>query len=225
MTFAVLGRCPLRGQLGVAVTTSSIAVGSRCPWVRAGIGAVATQNVTDPRLGPEILDLLADGAEPQDAIERVTGDRPHTEHRQLAVIDAGGRTAHFTGRRTLGTNAVAEGTDCIAVGNLLSDTGIAAAIVGGFEADGGKYLADHLLAGLAAGVAAGGEEGPVHSASLLIAGEHSWPLVDLRIDWSEADPIAELGELWRAYEPQMDDYLTRAVDPDAAPSYGVAGDP
>ena len=61
MTFSVVGRCPLRNQFGIAITTSSIAVGSRCPWVRAGIGAVVTQNVTDPRLGNEILDLLADG--------------------------------------------------------------------------------------------------------------------------------------------------------------------
>ncbi|MDH1142658.1 DUF1028 domain-containing protein, partial [Pseudomonas mosselii] len=65
---------------------------------------------------------------------------------------------------------------------------------------------------------------PVHSAALKIAGELTWPLVDLRVDWTEHDPIAELDNLWQAYRPQMQDYVTRALNPTAAPSYGVPGD-
>ena len=97
-------------------------------------------------------------------------------------------------------------------------------MVAGFEASGEKFFADHLLAALRAGLEAGGEEGPVHSASLLVAGEQSWPLVDLRVDWLDADPIGQLTRLWKDYEPQMDDYVIRALDPDSAPSYGVPGD-
>ena len=224
MTFSVVGRCPIRNQFGIAISTSSIAVGSRCPWVRAGIGAVVTQNVTDPRLGNEILDLLADGFSPKAAIQRKTDGRAHSEHRQLTAIDSQGRTAHFTGAKTLGTNAVAEGKNCIAAGNLLSDSGVVRAMVAGFEVSGESFFADRLLAALRAGLEAGGEEGPVHSASLLVAGEQSWPLVDLRVDWHDADPIGQLTRLWKDYEPQMDDYVIRALDPDSAPSYGVPGD-
>ena len=76
-----------------------------------------------------------------------------------------------------------------------------------------------------AGLAAGGEEGPVHSAALLVADEQPWPLVDLRVDWDERDPVAVLRDLWTAYQPQMQDYVTRALDPASAPAYGVPGDP
>jgi uncharacterized Ntn-hydrolase superfamily protein len=84
-------------------------------------------------------------------------------------------------------------------------------------------LADRLLAAMHAAMAAGGEAGPVHSAALKIAGDLSWPLVDLRVDWADDDPIGQLDGLWQAYRPQMQDYVTRALNPTAAPSYGVPG--
>mgnify|MGYP006200586851 CR=1 FL=1 len=87
-----------------------------------------------------------------------------------------------------------------------------------FEQAGG-HLADRLLAAMHAAVAAGGEAGPIHSAALKIAGELTWPLVDLRVDWAEHDPIGQLDGLWQAYRPQMNDYVTRALDPTRAPSF------
>ena len=75
-----------------------------------------------------------------------------------------------------------------------------------------------------AAVDAGGEEGPVHSAGLKIVDKVSWPVADLRVDWTEACPVAALRDLWRVYEPQLEAYVTRALDPDAAPTYGVPGD-
>ncbi len=81
-----------------------------------------------------------------------------------------------------------------------------------------------VLGALIAGVEAGGEAGPLHSAGLLLGGEPSWPLAELRIDWDD-DPIAKMRTGWEVYAPQIDDYVTRALDPDAAPSYGVPGDP
>jgi uncharacterized Ntn-hydrolase superfamily protein len=86
-------------------------------------------------------------------------------------------------------------------------------------------LAERLILSLKSGVDAGGEEGPVHSAGIKVAYENSWPLVDLRIDWAEDGPVEKLMELWKAYETQMMDYNTRAIDPRSAPSYGVTGDP
>lgn len=211
-------------MFGVAITTSSICVGARCPHARAGVGAVSTQNITDPHLGPLLLDRLEAGDDAAAAIAAVSAGREHLDYRQLTVIDTAGRTAHHTGARILGTNAVAEGRDCLAAGNLLATAGVPRAMADGFEANGECHLAERLLRAIEAGVAAGGEEGPTHSASLIVADRLPFPLVDLRVDWSDGDPIADLRGLWEAYEPQMEDYVNRAVDPTRAPSYGVPGD-
>jgi uncharacterized Ntn-hydrolase superfamily protein len=96
-------------------------------------------------------------------------------------------------------------------------------MVAAFEAASG-HLGDRLLASLRAGLEAGGEAGPVHSAGLKIAGRLSWPLADLRCDWTEDCPITAIETAWQVYKPQMDAYVQRALDPTAAPSYGVPGD-
>ena len=93
-----------------------------------------------------------------------------------------------------------------------------------FSSNGDLHLAERLLVVLQAGLDAGGEEGPLYSAGLKVAHQHSWLLVDLRVDWANNGPIQELVNLWRAYEPQMKDYNSRAIDPSKAPSYGVPGD-
>lgn len=225
MTFSIAGRCARTGMVGVAITTSSISVGSRCPHVRAGVGAVATQNITDPHLATLVLDAMEGGADAATAIATVVRDRPHIDYRQLTAVDARANTAHFTGAHILGTNAVREEAGCVAAGNLLSGTGVVTGITGGFMANPDAHLAERLLQAIEGGLAAGGEEGDVHSAALLVADAMPFPLVDLRVDWDDDDPIAKLRGLWRAYEPQMQDYLNRAINPAAAPSYGVAGDP
>ena len=224
MTFSITGMCERTAMAGVAITTSSISVGSRCPWVRAGAGAVATQNVTDPSIGNEMLDLMAQGLDAPTALASVMDDRPFAQYRQVTAVDLKGNIAERTGSEILGTHAVSEGDFCVAAGNLLSTTAVPPAITRAFAEHSTVHLAERLLRSLEAGVAAGGEEGPTHSAALLVADQQSWPLVDLRVDWSE-DPIAELRELWSRYEPQMIDYLNRALNPSAAPSYGVPGDP
>jgi len=224
MTFSILGICPDTNMTGVAITTSSISVGSRCPHVRAGAGAVSTQNITDPSIGPEILALLAAGQTASDALSKVMTNRPHKDYRQVIAIDLSGDSADFTGTHILGTNAVARGAACIAAGNLLADDQVPAAMVQVFTTAAGTHLAERLITALQAGIAAGGEEGPTHSAAVLVAHEHSWPLVDLRVDWTDDCPGEALYGLWQAYAPQLDAYNLRAINPSAAPSYGVAGD-
>jgi uncharacterized Ntn-hydrolase superfamily protein len=225
MTFSLIGRCAETGMFGVAITTSSICVASRCPWARAGAGAVSTQNVTDPRIGPQALDLMAAGRSAPEALREVIAANKHPEFRQVTVIDRQGRTAHHSGAKVLGTAAVAEGKDCLAAGNLLKTRDVPAAMARKFESGSGLNLAERLLRGLEAGFAAGGEMGAVKSAGLLVVDKQMWPLVDLRVDWSDEGPVAGLRELWRLYEPQMRDYVTRALDPNSAPAYGVPGDP
>ncbi len=223
MTLSLAARCAETGQLGVVISSSSICVASRCARVRAGVGAALSQNVTDPRLGPRMLDLVAGGADAAHAVAAAVASTPHAGHRQLALIDTRGRSASHTGARALGTRSEAHGRDCVAIGNLLAGEGVPGAMVAAFEQSTGA-LADRLLAALAGGLAAGGEQGPVHSAGLLVADRVDWPVIDLRVDWSE-QPLAELRQLWQRYRPQLAEYVDRALDPEQAPAYGVPGDP
>ena len=224
MTFSIIGRCPETGQLGVAISSSSISVGARCPWLRAGVGAVATQNVTLPALGPQILDLLENQQfEPVRALDRALNANGWSQYRQVTVIDSQGRTAFFTGKEALGVHNAVAGDQCVAAGNMLAGAEVIEAMVQAFEKTPG-VLADRLLSAMRAALAAGGEAGPVHSAALKVVGDVIWPIVDLRVDWADVDPIGQLDALWQAYRPQMQDYLTRALNPTTAPSYGVPGD-
>ncbi len=225
MTFSLVARCAKTGMFGMAVSSSSPAVAARCAHARAGAGAVGTQNITDPTLGPKGLDLLASGLPAEQALSQLKSIAAHVEYRQLILIDANGGTATFSGRFTLGTHASAQGTDVAAAGNLLSGPGVPAAIVKAFEATADQDLGDRLMAAMRAGVEAGGEAGPVHSAGMLIVDRVAWPIADLRVDWTEGDPIAELDALWRLWKPQMHDYVARALEPSKAPAYGVPGDP
>lgn len=223
MTFSIVARCVKTGRFAVSVASSSPAVAARCAYARAGVGAATTQNVTDPRLGPKALDLLALGASAEDAKRILAASAPYAAHRQLTIIDAAGRTAVFSGTETLGVHAEAQGRDVVSAGNLLAHPGVPQAIVTAFEASDGQDIGDRIIAAMAAGLAAGGEAGPIHSAGMQIVGDVPWPIADLRVDWHDA-PIAELSRIWGIYKPQMDAYVTRALNPGAAPSYGVPGD-
>jgi uncharacterized Ntn-hydrolase superfamily protein len=223
VTFSIAARCAESGMFGLAVSSSSPAVGARCGYARAGVGAVASQNITDPTLGPWLLDLMAGGASAEEAMQQIVAAAPHVQFRQLTAVDAAGRTAAFEGTETLGVHAVAEGANAVAAGNLLDNPDVPEAMLAIFAGSGGP-LGDRLVAALQAGLAAGGEAGPVHSAALLLVREVPWPVADLRVDWHDLDPIAALAGLWRLYKPQMDAYVTRAIDPASAPGYGVPGD-
>ena len=223
MTFSLVARCARTGRFGMVISSSSPAVAARCVHLRSGIGAVASQNVTDPGLGPLVLEALARGMPAAEALASVTTGRAHIDYRQLLVVDREGGVAIHSGRQALGLWAEARGVDCASGGNLLADARVPAAMVAAFEGAAGD-LGDRLLAALQAGLAAGGEAGPVHSAGMQIMGARPWPEADLRCDWTEACPIAAVAEAWAVYRPQLSAYLQRADDPTQAPSYGVPGD-
>jgi uncharacterized Ntn-hydrolase superfamily protein len=217
MTFSIAGRCPRTGMLGCAVTTSSIAVGSRCSHAQADIGAALTQHRTDPRLGPLALELLARGCDAKTAMDGVVAVAPQRDWRQLAIIDRNGNTAFFTGEHVDRTKSgEAQGKDCVAIANIVRSAEVPRAMVRSFEAAPQRPLAERLVEALAAGEAAGGEFKPVASAALLVMHRESFAYVDLRVD-DHAKPIDELRRLWRAYEPEADLYVRRASDPAAAP--------
>jgi len=223
MTFSLVARCAETGMFGMVISSSSPAVAARCAHARAGVGVVASQNVTDPALGPRVLDLLAQGIAAPEAVARVREASPFMEYRQILAVDATGATAVHSGENALGLWSSAQGQDAAAGGNLLAQEGVPQAMLDGFLASSG-HLGDRLIAALAAGLDAGGEAGPVHSAGLLLVDRLSWPLAELRCDWTDACPIAAVTEAWAVYRPQMGAYVQRALDPRAAPSYGVPGD-
>lgn len=223
MTFSLVARCAKTGQFGMVIASSSPAVAARCVHVRAGVGAVASQNITDPGVGRLVLDALGKGLPAAQALATVCEGRRFAEYRQVLVVDSIGASAVHSGTQVLGVWNHARGVDCAAGGNLLANRTVPGAMVAAFEAAVGHF-ADRLMAALHAGLAAGGEAGPVHSAGLQIMHQLDWPLVDLRCDWTTGCPIGEVAAAWQIYKPQMNAYVQRALNPTAAPSYGVPGD-
>ena len=222
MTFSIVARCAETGMFGVAISSSSPAVAARCSYARAGVGAVASQNVTDPSLGPLALDLMQGGMSAAAAIADVQKRGAFIEYRQVLAVDGQGRTAIHSGPNSLGIWTQAQGAGVASGGNMLANDSVPQAIVDGYLAAKG-HIGDRLVAAMRAGLAAGGEAGPVHSAGMMIVDKVSWPLADLRCDWTDDCPIAAISDLWDRYKPQMDAYIQRALDPRAAPSYGVPG--
>lgn len=223
MTFSIAGHCSKTGQYGAAVSSSSICVASRCLFIAPGAGVVLTQNVTNPVLGQLGVGLLEKGLSANKVLENLLTVEKYPEWRQLLVLDQLGNSAVHSGEETLGIHNTRSGINCVAGGNMLADPAVIDAMIEAFEASAEKELAERLIIAMEAGLAAGGEMGPVYSVGLKVSDQASWPVVDLRVDWHIA-PLDELRLLWKNYLPQRDAYILRAVNPEASPSYGVPGD-
>lgn len=223
MTFSLVARDARTCALGMVVSSSSPAVAARCLHLRAGVGAVASQNVTNPALGAAVLDRLEGGHAASAALAAVLESEPHVSYRQLTVVDAEGRTSEHSGENALGMRASAVGDQCVAAGNLLADEAVIPAMVAAFEDAADEDLEHRLLASFRAAVDAGGEAGEIRSAGLAVVDDVPWRTTDLRVDDSE-DPLGEIERLLALWMPQKADYRVRALDPTGAPSYGVPGD-
>ena len=223
MTFSLVARCPDTGMFGIAISSSSPAVAARCSYTRAGVGAVASQNITDPTLGPFALDLMQGSMSASEAISGVRDQGRFIKYRQVLAVDKNGQTAIHSGHNSLGIWTQAQAENVASGGNLLANDGVPQAIVDGYLTAKG-HIGDRLITAMRAGLAAGGEAGPVHSAGMQIADKVSWPVADLRCDWTEDCPVEAIATAWDVYKPQLDAYIQRALDPREAPSYGVPGD-
>lgn len=210
-------------MFGVAVSSSSPAVASRCAYAQAGVGAIASQNVTDPTLGIRGLELMARGASASEAVAILKRTGAYPEYRQVLAVDSTGATAIHSGEKALGIWAEARAENVACGGNLLANPNVPRAMVDTFLASDGD-LGDRLILAMRAGLKAGGEAGPVRSAGMKLVRDVSWPVADLRCDWTDGCPIEELAKLWELYKPQLEAYVTRALNPSEAPSYGVPGD-
>jgi uncharacterized Ntn-hydrolase superfamily protein len=199
MTFSLAGRCERTGAVGAVIASASMAVAARCVAVRAGVGAVCSQSTTDPRLREALLEVMAGGLAASDALAVVVSQATDVGYRQLAAVDADGGSASYS-------------TGAAVAGNLLADPGVPAAMLAAFTDRAGDSLGDRLIAGLQAGLAAGGEVSPVRSAGMVIAEAVPWPVTDLRVDWHD-DPVGQLAGLWQIWQPQAASYIGRALRP------------
>jgi uncharacterized Ntn-hydrolase superfamily protein len=193
-----------------------MAVGSRCAWAEANVGAVLTQHRTDPRLGPKILELLKRGSSPEGVIRDLERSDPNLGWRQLAVVGADGKGAVFNGARITSALNAKVGRNCASAGNILRNHAVVDAMISTFEENEDQALAERLMRAIEAGDAAGGELKQVKSAALLVVHRESFPFVDLRVDLNPR-PLVELRFLWELYQPSADNYVVRAVEPDKAP--------
>lgn len=222
MTFSIIGRCHKTGQFGGAISSSSPAVAARCMQAKAGVGVATSQNITDPYLANILLDMTKYDLAPDEAIAELVKNTDFIEYRQLTLLNSNEKPAAFSGKETLGVHSQCVGEHAVGAGNLLANEDVPKAMVAAFHQAEGS-LAERLMIALQAGYTAGGEAGPVHSAGLLVVDKLDWPVINLRVDWSET-PIEDLYQLWKVYEPQVEDYVVRALNPSGSPSYGVPGD-
>ena len=217
-TYSIVGRCARTGMLGVAVTTSDLAVGSRCPHVAPMVGAITTQASTDPRLGDFALRLLSLGYAPQAALDEIARSDPYIERRQIAIIDGDGRSAGRTGAMNGPWAGHQHGDNYVALGNGLVGESVVKAIASGFEAAIDSDLEIRLMTALEAGLAAGGEVRdmtPFHSAALLVYGTDAFPRIDLRVD-EHSHAVGELRRILDLYRDRLEYFLLRPKNPDAA---------
>jgi uncharacterized Ntn-hydrolase superfamily protein len=172
-TFSIAAIDPRTGEVGVAVTTRVPCVGNGVPWVRAGVGAVATQANTRTEYGTELLDALERGEGAGDALQRLLAADSGAPSRQVGVIARDGRSAQHTGTRTSSWAGHRAGPNYVTQGNLLVGPQVTDAVARAFEASEGsaRHLGDRLIEALAAGHAHGGDarKGRQQSAAVIVA--------------------------------------------------------
>ena len=217
-TFSFIARCSRTGALGVVTSTGEMAVGSRVPHVKKDAGAVATQALTDPRLGPMGLELLAKGTPAEDVLNALVDADPHIESRQLAVVDSQGRATARTGANNNDWKGHHIGDGFVSMGNRLTSGDVVEAMTASFTGSEDIALEARLMLAIEAGRDAGGQHGGQRSAAILVYQDMDYPIVDLRADDYD-DPAAELRRLFDLYEPRIPYYRVRAADPTIGPFY------
>lgn len=199
-TFSIVAADPDAGEVGVAVASRFFAVGSVVPWAKAGVGAVATQANANTTYGPRGLELLGEGATPQEVVTILTRSDDGRDARQVGVVSASGASATYSGPKCNAWAGGRSGSDYAVQGNILTGEPVVAAMEKAFLESKGKTLAERLYAAIVAGDAAGGDSRGHQSAALIVAraggGYNGFTdrAIDLRVD-DHPDPIGELGRL------------------------------
>jgi uncharacterized Ntn-hydrolase superfamily protein len=201
-TFSIVAFDPQTGDLGIAVASKVLGVGSIVPFAKANVGAIATQSAANTAYGPEGLALLADGKDAKETARLLTEADRRRETRQLAIVDAQGNVAAFSGEECNGWFGHIEGDHYTVQGNLLAGEVVVKKMAAAYEdARNGENseLADWLLSALKAGDAAGGDKRGKQSAAILVVRDKAGyggndRYVDLRVE-DHTDPVTELARL------------------------------
>jgi uncharacterized Ntn-hydrolase superfamily protein len=214
MTFSIIARCEKSGMFGIAIATRPMAIGAKCPFLRAGIGGLVVQANGDPRLGPLGLKLLEMGYSASKVLEEIAASdgAEHIEWRQIAVVDKDGNTAARTGAENEDWKGHVAKKNFVALGNRLTSERTCGDMVKAFEGSEGEELPERLLRALEAGRDAGGQVAGQHSAALLVVNKKSYAWVDLRADEHD-EPIGELRRLYKLYIPLIPYYDERPSNP------------
>jgi uncharacterized Ntn-hydrolase superfamily protein len=199
LTFSIAARCPRTGQLGVATSSKALAAGALVPYVRAGVGAIASQSFVNPYIGIDGLQMLQKGASAEETLSRLVETDSGRDLRQAAVVDTQGKTAAFTGKQCIPWAGHHPGDGYVCLGNILTGEAVVESMARAFENSVSEDLADRLIKVLEAGQAAGGDRRGRQSAGIVVVGEEEYPLCDLRVDDHE-DPIDELRRVFEVYK-------------------------
>jgi uncharacterized Ntn-hydrolase superfamily protein len=194
MTCSIIARDVATGDLGIAVATRFFAVGARVPFIKSGVGAVATQALVNPFYGVEGLQLLQEGRSPDETVRTLTSADAGREHRQVHVMNAAGAIAAHTGRECVDWCGHVRGENFSVAGNMLTGAAVIEETAAAYTDESDLPFPRRLIAALQAGEAAGGDKRGKQSAALVIHGKEDWPDLDLRVD-DHADPLAELARL------------------------------
>ena len=206
MTFSIAARCPETGMLGVAVSTAVPAVGSVCPFVARGVGAVATQAWVNPYLGIDSLGLLAADVAPEEVIERLMESDPGSAMRQLGVVNARGESAAYSGSDCVDYFGHFNGPNYSIQGNMLTGEETLTAMVDDFAATSADALPERLISALEAGQAVGGDKRGRQSAAMAVYHLEEYPYLDLRVD-EHVEPVAELRRVFEVWQRQMKPFV------------------
>ncbi len=194
MTWSILARDPVGGALGAAVATRFFAVGALVTHVEGGVAALATQALVNPMYAVHGMPRLRAGEAPEEVVAALLAADAGRAHRQIHVLDAGGRIAVHTGSDCVGWCGSVRGTDVSVAGNMLAGPDVVARTLAAFEAATG-CMAERLLTALEAGEAAGGDKRGKQSAALKVCTRDPYPDLDIRAD-DHPDPLAELRRLF-----------------------------
>ena len=218
-TFSIVARCERTGNLGIAISTSAIAVAGRCPFIRGGLGAVCTQSYTNPSLGSLALKLLEVGFSPRRIIEELRRNDEWFDYRQVAILTDSGVSAAHTGTKNSPWKGHIQEHDHIAMGNYLAGEEVITHMSAAFEEARNDMLEERLMRALEAGSAAGGDKGGQLSAGLLVYGRQPYSRTDLRIDLQEKtaadsrDAVAALRDLYNEFKPLVEYYEKKPANP------------
>jgi uncharacterized Ntn-hydrolase superfamily protein len=190
-TFSIIARCPRTGRLGVSVASAVPAVGSMCPFIRSGVGAVSTQSWVNPYLALTALTELEKGLGAVEALAAALAEDEAGAFRQFGIVDASGGSAAHTGKECTPSAGQILGPGVAIVGNMLTGPEVLDAMITAFDASASADLAERLMLALEAGDAAGGDLRGKQSAALRIHADEVYALLDIRVD-EHAEPVAEL---------------------------------